>query len=75
MCRIIHKNERNGYHIQIRTSHGIKFDSNNFMEFTGPINGMVYLIKDPRDPLLHVYLYESDAIDDVSTYLLYTICV
>ncbi|TDG38732.1 hypothetical protein AWZ03_014846 [Drosophila navojoa] len=37
----------------------------NFMEFQGPITGLVYLLKDPKDPLLHIYLFECDTIDEV----------
>lgn len=29
-------------------------------------NGMIYLLKDPKDPLLHIHLFESDAIDEVN---------
>ncbi|XP_055375031.1 TBC1 domain family member 4 isoform X2 [Condylostylus longicornis] len=80
VCRInFHKNCRNtGNYIHLKTiSHSNKSDSggagnnnnicgSNFMEFNGPMNAMVYLIKDPRDPLLHVYLYESDSIEEMT---------
>lgn len=36
------------------------------MNIIGPEHGIIYLLKDPRDPLLHIYLYESDSLDDVS---------
>lgn len=36
------------------------------MNIIGPEHGIIYLLKDPRDPLLHIYLYESDNLDDVS---------
>lgn len=39
---------------------------NNFMEFTGPLTGLVYLMKEPKDPLLHIYLFECDAVEEVS---------
>lgn len=38
----------------------------NFMEFQGPITGLVYLLKDPKDPLLHIYLFECEAVEEVS---------
>lgn len=38
----------------------------NFMEFQGPITGLVYLLKDPKDPLLHIYLFECETIEEVS---------
>jgi len=38
----------------------------NFMEFQGPITGLVYLLKDPKDPLLHIYLFECDTVEEVS---------
>lgn len=41
-------------------------NANNFMEFLGPITGLVYLMKDPRDPLLHIYLFECEAVEEVS---------
>ncbi|XP_019890540.2 TBC1 domain family member 4 isoform X1 [Musca domestica] len=39
---------------------------NNFMEFTGPITGLVYLMKEPKDPLLHIYLFECDAVEEMA---------
>ena len=39
---------------------------NNFMEFTGPLTGLVYLMKEPKDPLLHIYLFECEAVEEVS---------
>ncbi|XP_037942464.1 TBC1 domain family member 1 isoform X2 [Teleopsis dalmanni] len=41
-------------------------NANNFMEFTGPLTGIVYLMKDPRDPLLHIYLFECDAVEEMA---------
>ncbi|XP_030565188.1 TBC1 domain family member 4 isoform X2 [Drosophila novamexicana] len=38
----------------------------NFMEFQGPITGLVYLLKDPKDPLLHIYLFECDTIEEMA---------
>lgn len=37
----------------------------DFMEVHGLNNGLIYLIKDPRDPLLHIHLFECDALDEV----------
>ncbi|KAM8705992.1 hypothetical protein ACLKA7_010313 [Drosophila subpalustris] len=37
----------------------------NFMEFQGPITGLVYLLKDPKDPLLHIYLFECETIEEL----------
>lgn len=30
------------------------------------VHGLVYLLKNPRDPLLHIFLFESVSLDDVS---------
>ena len=38
----------------------------NFMEFVAPITGLVYLMKNPKDPLLHIYLFECDTLEEVS---------
>ncbi|XP_032592680.1 TBC1 domain family member 4 isoform X2 [Drosophila grimshawi] len=38
----------------------------NFMEFQGPITGLVYLLKDPKDPLLHIYLFECDTVEEMA---------
>ncbi|XP_034665463.1 TBC1 domain family member 4 isoform X1 [Drosophila subobscura] len=38
----------------------------NFMEFQGPITGLVYLLKDPKDPLLHIYLFECETIEEMA---------
>ncbi|XP_017847705.1 TBC1 domain family member 4 isoform X2 [Drosophila busckii] len=38
----------------------------NFMEFQGPLTGLVYLLKDPKDPLLHIYLFECDAVEEMA---------
>ncbi|KAI8129594.1 TBC1 domain family member 1 [Lucilia cuprina] len=39
---------------------------NNFMEFTGPLTGLVYLMKEPKDPLLHIYLFECEAVEEMA---------
>lgn len=51
---------------EIDTVHA-KGGGGEFMEFYGLNNGFIYLVKDPRDPLLHIHLFESDAIDEVRT--------
>lgn len=38
----------------------------DLMEVYGLNNGLIYLLKDPRDPLLHIHLFESDAVEEVS---------
>ncbi|KAH8268317.1 hypothetical protein KR026_004868 [Drosophila bipectinata] len=38
----------------------------NCMEFQGPITGLVYLLKDPKDPLLHIYLFECEAVEEMA---------
>ncbi|EDW25120.1 GL24514 [Drosophila persimilis] len=43
---------------------GAAEQSQNFMEFQGPITGLVYLLKDPKDPLLHIYLFECETIEE-----------
>lgn len=40
--------------------------NNQIAEIWGPENGFVYLLKNPRDPLLHIHLYETDNVDEVS---------
>ncbi|TMW50431.1 hypothetical protein DOY81_004484 [Sarcophaga bullata] len=42
---------------------------NNFMEFTGPLTGLVYLMKEPKDPLLHIYLFECEAVEEIDQLL------
>lgn len=43
----------------------------DFMEVYGLNHGLIYLLKDPRDPLLHIHLYESDAVEEVRSGLDY----
>lgn len=77
MCRIIqHRNGKGGY-VQCKAgnstnngSNGVKTVDTNFMEFLGPITGMVYLLKDPKDPLLHIHLYECESTEEVYMYML-----
>lgn len=73
MCRIIqHRNGKGGY-VQCKAgnstnngSNGVKTVDTNFMEFLGPITGMVYLLKDPKDPLLHIHLYECESTEEMT---------
>lgn len=32
-------------------------------------NGIVYLLKNPRDPLLHIFLFESPCMEQVSLFI------
>ncbi|XP_030375909.1 TBC1 domain family member 4 isoform X2 [Scaptodrosophila lebanonensis] len=41
-------------------------NAQHFMEFQGPITGLVYLLKDPKDPLLHIYLFECEAVEEMA---------
>lgn len=41
------------------------------MEICGPEYGIVYLLKNPRDPLLHIHLYESECVEEVSLFFSY----
>lgn len=38
----------------------------DFMEVCGLNHGLIYLLKDPKDPLLHIHLFESEAVDEVN---------
>lgn len=38
----------------------------DFMEVYGLNHGLIYLLKDPKDPLLHIHLFESEAVDEVN---------
>lgn len=42
----------------------------DFMEVYGLNHGLIYLLKDPQDPLLHIHLFESEAVEEVSGHLL-----
>lgn len=43
-------------------------DADPFMSIVGPQHGFVYLLKDPRDPLLHIHLFEGDSAEEVSAF-------
>lgn len=43
-------------------------DKDNIYEIYGPENGMIYLLKNPRDPLLHIHLYECESKEEVSKF-------
>lgn len=49
-----------------RSNNSSDTQSNQIAEIYGPENGMVYLLKNPRDPLLHIHLFESDSVEEVS---------
>lgn len=40
------------------------------IEILGPQSGLVYMMKNPKDPLIHIHLYESDAAEEVSAFQL-----
>lgn len=40
-------------------------NNGNLMEILGAVNGFLYLLKDPKDPLLHIHLFESESLDEV----------
>jgi hypothetical protein len=44
-----------------------KFDSANMIEVYGSENGILYLLKNPSDPLIRCFLF-SGSIDEVSDY-------
>lgn len=50
---------------QLQQQQAADAEPQNFMEFQGPITGLVYLLKDPKDPLLHIYLFECDTVEEV----------
>lgn len=67
MCKVTARRSLNG---KIKYSDFTIFEnpkSNDepFMTIVGPQHGIVYLLKDPRDPLLHIYLYETDCLEEV----------
>lgn len=55
------KNEGRNKYFEI----GVVHAKGNFMEVWSNTSGMIYLLKDPRDPLLHIHLFESESIDEV----------
>lgn len=64
LCRMTRKPEggrNNNRSFEIDVVHA----KGDFMEVHGLNNGLIYLLKDPRDPLLHIHLFESDAVDEV----------
>lgn len=72
MCKVTARRSTNGLKNKFTdfsiVSTGNKSSNSNgtIMQIVGPQHGIVYLMKDPRDPLLHIYLFESDCIEEVS---------
>lgn len=54
-----------------RSNNSSDTQSNQIAEIYGPENGMVYLLKNPRDPLLHIHLFESDSVEEVSDFIIF----
>lgn len=75
MCRVVSRRSLNGrcrdfsFIANGGNLNGKKSSDDGLMTIVGHQSGIVYLLKDPRDPLLHIHLYESDAVDEVSNYL------
>lgn len=60
----------NGRHRSSSSSSAAEMDvivhaKGDFMEVYGLNHGLIYLLKDPRDPLLHIHLFESEAVEEV----------
>lgn len=76
MCRVVSRRSLNGrgrdfsFIANGGNLNGKKSSDDVIMTIVGQQSGMVYLLKDPRDPLLHIHLYESDAVDEVSNLLI-----
>uniref|UniRef100_A0A336MD89 CSON013817 protein n=1 Tax=Culicoides sonorensis TaxID=179676 RepID=A0A336MD89_CULSO len=80
MCRVIQKpqktksrnfefivpNKSNSINSRSNNSTSSDSQSNQIAEIYGPENGMVYLLKNPRDPLLHIHLFESDSVEEMT---------
>uniref|UniRef100_A0A1B0EYA1 Rab-GAP TBC domain-containing protein n=2 Tax=Lutzomyia longipalpis TaxID=7200 RepID=A0A1B0EYA1_LUTLO len=64
MCKMLRKNDARSKFFEIGVVNARSNDS--FMEISGTINGFLYLLKDPRDPLLHIYLFETDSQDEMT---------
>lgn len=63
LCRIYQKARMKSVQIKTRQSEMSTISS---VELSGPNNGMIILIKNAKDPLLHIHLYEwDDDIDEV----------
>lgn len=44
----------------------ISIGNDNVAEIYGPEYGLIYLLKTPQDPLLHIHLYECEKYEQVS---------
>ncbi|KXJ78995.1 hypothetical protein RP20_CCG002548 [Aedes albopictus] len=47
----------------------ITIGNDNVAEIYGPEYGLIYLLKTPQDPLLHIHLYECEKYEQVSLYI------
>lgn len=51
----------------------ITIGNDNVAEIYGPEYGLIYLLKTPQDPLLHIHLYECEKYEQVSLYITHQI--
>lgn len=64
ICRIFQKSRM--LLVQVKTRQA-EMSTISSVELSGPNNGMITLIKNPKDPLLHIHLFEwGDDIEEVS---------
>lgn len=77
MCKVTARRSTNGLKNKftdfsiVSTGNKSSNSDGTIMQIVGPQHGIVYLMKDPRDPLLHIYLFESDCIEEVSEFALF----
>ncbi|GAB0095009.1 uncharacterized protein DMENIID0001_103350 [Sergentomyia squamirostris] len=57
MCKIFRKSDGRSKYFEIGVVH--TKNNGNIMEIISTLNGFLYLLKDPKDPLLHIYLFET----------------
>ncbi|XP_059618603.1 uncharacterized protein LOC132263053 [Phlebotomus argentipes] len=63
MCKMLRKPDGRSKYFEIGIVQAKS--SGNFMELIGTINGFLYLLKDPGDPLIHIHLYESESMEEL----------
>ncbi|KAG4077312.1 hypothetical protein HA402_009713 [Bradysia odoriphaga] len=72
MCKVTARRSTNGLKNKftdfsiVSTGNKSSTGDGTIMQIVGPQHGIVYLMKDPRDPLLHIYLFESDCIEEMT---------
>lgn len=56
------------HHTSINSSNYLRIPNGNqdSIEIIGPQPGLVYMIRNPKDSLIHIHLYESDSANEVS---------